>query len=342
LKNDLGPKSYLPIKVNVKNLNSYYIPINVYINKAPVKVDDYAREILLEPNEEKSVFFILKTPQSLEKGFIYTSEVSIIDNFNHDVNEVLRFFYDGSRFSLEDAQNLIEQFEKEEEKIYSKNVDLTCNLDKDYYYEYESGKITCILINKGNTNLNNVELCYNDGCKITSLNLVEEKTFEFDFNPNDKSFLVTASNDDVNKIFLLNPTILKTPNLTLNILDYPNEINYFDNTLITFNLNVNSEIKNLEIILNNKEISTLETFSNEKDLNINLKGYDLKEVNTLIIKYEDKNGNLYSTDKTFNVKIDKPLYAKLWWLALIIVLVLVYYFNKTSQNKRLLSRRYRS
>ena len=342
LKNDLGPKSYLPIKVNVKNLNDYYVPANVYIDKAPLKVDDYTREILLKPNEEKSVFFILKTPQSLEKGFIYTSEVDIVDNFNHNANEILHFFSDGPRFSLEDAQNLIEQFKKEEEKTYSKNVDLTCNLDKDYYYEYESGKITCTLTNKGNTNLNDIKLCYNDRCRITSLNLVEEKTFEFGFNPNDKSFLVTASSNDVNKVFSLNPTILKAPNLTLNILNSPNEINYFDDTLIIFNLNVNSEIKNVEIILNNKEISTLESFSNEKDLNINLKGYNLKDINKLTIKYEDKNGNLYSTDKTFNVKVDKPLYAKLWWLILIIVLALVYYFNKTSQNKKFLSRRYRS
>src|SRR3989344_1170249 len=323
LKDNIGPNSFVPIKIDVKNINNYYLPLRLYINKAPLRVEDYSRDILLKPNEEKSVFFIVKVPGNLEEGFIYSSEVNIKDHFNNSVSGILHFALDERRYSLEDANNIINQFNQEEEKIYSRNVDLKCSLDKGYYYDYESGKVSCSIINKGNTNLENLKTCYNKECKIISLNIAEKEEIGFKFTPQDKEFLVTISNNDVNKFYVINTIILKTPNLSVNVLDLPGKVDYFKETILKFNLNVNSEIKNVEIKLNNKKIHSLESFSNERDFALNLKGYNLKENNEININYQDKNGNKYSISKEFEVDIKKPFYISYWWLILIFIIILI-------------------
>ena len=307
LKNDVGPGSYVPVKVDVKNLNNYYLPVSMFISKAPVKVEDYLHEVLLKPDKEKSVFFIAKVPKDVDPGFIYSSAIAVKDNFNDEVEGVLRFDYNGNKYSLDEAQEIINQFKKEEEKVYSRNVELNCNLDKQYYYDYDTGKINCGIINKGNVNLNNLNVCYNEQCKIISLNIVEKENLEFNFNPNDKEFLITASNNDVNKVGLISPTIIKTPNLTINILDYPSNVNYFDNVILKLNLNVNSEINDVEVKLNNKKIFSLEKFSNAQDFDVSINGYNLKDINILNVSYEDKNGKIYETEKEFNVNVNKPI-----------------------------------
>src|SRR3989344_6044372 len=219
LKDNIGPNSFVPIKIDVKNINNYYLPLRLYINKAPLRVEDYSRDILLKPNEEKSVFFTIKVPGNLEESFVYSSEVNIKDNFNNSVSGILHFALDERKYNLEEANSIINQFKQEEEKIYSRNVDLKCSLDKNYYYDYESGKISCSIINKGNTNLENLKMCYNKECKIISLNIAEKEEIEFKFTPQDKEFLVTISNKDVNKFYVINAIILKTPNLSVDIIN---------------------------------------------------------------------------------------------------------------------------
>lgn len=324
LKNDVGRNSYIPIKVNVKNLNNYYVPLTIYINRVPVLVQDYIREILLNPNEEKSVFFIIKSPDDLEEGFIYTSQISIADNFKHEGNATLNFISSGDTYTLKEAQEIVNEFIKEEEKVYSKNVALICNLDKNYYYDYESGIISCEITNKGNTQLNNLEICYNEECQNVDLNIVETKTLEFQFTAKDENFFVTASNIDVNKVFVLNPGLLQTPNLNLEIIGYPSETNFFDRETIKINLNTNSPVENLEIKLNNREIYSLESFNGEESFDITLRAYSLREHSTLTVNYEDKSGKKYSTREEFDVLVRWPFYLNDFWIiAFIIILVIV-------------------
>ncbi len=332
LKKDPGPGSYIPIKVNIKNTNDYYLPLSVYIYKAPIKVNDYVRDILLKPNEEKSIFFIIQTPKNLERGFLYSSEIGIKDNFNNNITKSLQFTPDGDKVTLEEAQILINQLKKEDEKIYSKNVELTCTLDKDYYYDYESGKINCDITNKGNVNLNSLNVCYKKECKQINLNIVEKKFLSFKFSPQDKEFLVTVSNEDVSKFSIVNPSILSIPNLTINVLNYPREAKYFDDLLLRFNINTNSEIRNLKLRLNNKEIYNSDKFLNNENFEINLKGHNLREENTITASYQDKNNNLYIKEEKFNSKVEKPFYIKYLWL--IILLILIYIANMIFQRKR--------
>ncbi|MEK6932503.1 MAG: transglutaminase-like domain-containing protein [Nanoarchaeota archaeon] len=332
LKNDVGPGSHVPIKVTAKNLNSYYLPLTVYLYKAPIKVQDNIHELLLKPNKGESTFFIVKIPDELKKGFIYSSEVAFKDTFLNEVAETLRFNYDEETFSFEEAQELISQLTNEEEKIYSQNINLNCDLDKDFYYDYESGKITCSIMNKGNFDLNDLEICYNPQCKFIDLRIIETKLVDFRFTPEDDQFLVTLNNNEVSKFFIVNPQIYDSPNLELEILGHDSITSYFEDTDIRIKLSVNSPVNNVEIKLNNRKIYELKSFDGEKIFDITLRGYNLDSKNILSISYEDKNNNSYVSEEEFNMTIRKPFYIRDFWIILIILILIVSTISRRKQH----------
>ena len=323
LKKDIGENDNIPIKINIKNPNNYYLPISLYITKAPVKIDDFKREVLLKPNEEKSVFFIVKTPEELKKGFTYTSKLEITDNYGESFEKELSFSPEGNPYSLEEAQEIVDEFVKENDNYYSKNLNLDCKLDKSFYYEDEIGKLNCDLYNKGDLELNELNVCYNKQCKMIILDSKQGVNLDFNFDAKDEEFFATASNTQVNKVFIVNPGLLKNPKLKINLLGYPSHSSYFNDETIKINLNVNSPINNIDIFLNNKKIYSLDSFSNEQNYDITLKGYNLKDINKMLITYEDKNGIKYSSEEVFNVVVEKPFIVKYMWIFIILLISMI-------------------
>ncbi len=323
LKEDIGGNDNIPIKINVKNPNNYYLPISLYITKAPVKIHDSARDILLKPNEEKSVFFIVKTPEELKKGFTYTSKLEITNNYGESFEKELSFGPEGNSYSFEDAQEIIDEFTKEEDNYYSRNLNLNCKLDKSFYYEDEIGKLNCDLYNKGNLELNELDVCYNRQCRTIALNPKQGDSLDFNFDAKDEEFFVTAGSSQINKVFIVNPGLLKNPKLKISLLGYPSHSSYFNDEVIKINLNVNSPVNNIDIFLNNKKIYSLDSFSNEQDYDITLKGYNLKEINNMKVVYEDKNSIKYSSEEVFNVAVEKPFIVKYMWVFIILLISMI-------------------
>lgn len=323
LKENIGENDNIPIKINVKNPNNYYLPISLYATKAPVRINDFERNALLNPNEEKSVFFIIKTPEELKKGFTYTSKLGITNNYGRSFEKELFFSPEGNSYSPKDAQEIINEFSKEEDNYYSKNLNLNCRLDKSFYYEDEIGKLNCSLYNKGDLELTELEVCYNKQCRTIALTSKQEDNIDFNFDAKDEEFFVTAGNSKVNKVFIVNPGLLKNPKLRINLLGYPSHSSYFNDEIIKINLNVNSPVNNVDIFLNNKKIYSLDSFSNEQDYDITLKGYNLKDINNMKLVYEDKNGIKYSSEEVFNVVVEKPFIVRYIWLFIILLISMI-------------------
>src|SRR3989344_2021533 len=331
LKNDVGPGSYVPVKVTAKNSNNYYLPLTIYLYKAPIQVQDFVHEILLKPNKEESTFFIVKIPDELEKGFIYSSEVGFRDTFLNEITETLRFNRDEKTFSLEEAQELVKQLTNEEEKVYSQNVNFNCDLDKDFYYDYESGKITCSITNKGNFDLNDLEICYNSQCKFIDLKIVDTQSIDFKFTPEDNQFLVTLNNNEVSKFFIINPQVYDSPNLELEILGHDSITSYFEDTDIRIRLSVNSPVNDVKIRLNDRKIYELKSFDGEKIFDITLRGYNLDNKNKLSVTYEDRNNNNYLGEEEFDMTIRKPFYVRDFWIILIVLILIISTISRRRQ-----------
>src|SRR3989338_2090650 len=110
LKEHIGFGSYNLIEVSLENLEDYYVSSEIYLSK-PKEIlleGNFAKNVVLKPRERKSVFWIIKVPESLEKNFVYTFPITISTASNivesidfkstesdimlsfEDVNEVLK------------------------------------------------------------------------------------------------------------------------------------------------------------------------------------------------------------------------------------------------------------
>ena len=136
LKNNLGEGSYLPVEVDIINPHNYYVPDTFFITKSLELTEKNNKPILLKPNSEGKLFWIMKIPEELEKGYLYTSVFEIQDLFHKKSIVNISYSKDFDKYTLEEAKILIESYSEKQETSYSKDLNLDCK-SKDYYLNYQ-------------------------------------------------------------------------------------------------------------------------------------------------------------------------------------------------------------
>ena len=334
LKDNVGPGSYVPIQIKLKNDNDFYMSTSVFITKAPDLLEDNRKDVFLKPNEEKSIFWILHVPSDLQQGYIYTSNIEVVDSFNSIDSEDLHYEYDYDVYTLEEAQNKIDELTEEEEKNYLSDLKIICQTSKETFYTYESSKLLCNLENIGNINLNNLNACFLDECKTISLLIAESKNVEFNFrlDESSKEYSVSASNNQITKHEYIDINVLKGPNLSITNLDYPSEIRYSNDGEIRFNVRSDSNAYNVLIKVNNKAAFDIKEFDGDEEFVIPFKGsYFYNNKKSLIIEYKDNNGMPYQLEQELDIDVNGvPFYVKIgwWWILIVALILLVIFRNK--------------
>ncbi len=97
--------SYIPLRVNVKNLQNYYLSTLVFIMNAPGIVGDNTKAVLLKPHEEKEISWILSVPE-LNGDFTYKSKVEVGESFGSRAGDELLIDDKFKFYSKEDAENI--------------------------------------------------------------------------------------------------------------------------------------------------------------------------------------------------------------------------------------------
>ena len=155
IKNNVGPGSYVPIQVSIKNLQDFYLPDSLYVLKAPELNEKNVRRILLRPREEKTIYWIAKLPENIDSNYEYKTLLEVQDSFHTAATEEISYSMGKEVISKSAAESLVKSLNIEEEKTYSKEISLTCITPKSYIYTYENIIATCSLKNKGTAILNN-------------------------------------------------------------------------------------------------------------------------------------------------------------------------------------------
>ncbi|MAG47202.1 hypothetical protein CL617_01235 [archaeon] len=316
LKNKISGGSTVPIEISLENKNDFYIPVSLIVTKAPTQLFNNQIDTLLKPSETKSEFITIEVPNDIKSGFIYTSDLEIIDFFGSLATAEIEFSQSYDDYSKSKAKELIDSLTKEEEKTYSRDVNLECNSKKETYYKYENtGIINCNLENKGNTNIEDIEVCLGSYCQ--SLNIPISKTKEVDFSftlDRSKDLKITAENKDTLKHSFISIHVLESPNLNLKELTYPQTIKYRDNSEILFTLNTEAKVQNLTINVDKKDVFYLDMFEDEGDFRIPFEGsYFFNKESKMIISYNDLNGKEYSFESPFHMEVTNvPWYQNLF------------------------------
>lgn len=313
VKNDIGFGSYNIIKATIKNLKDCYISADLILSK-PKEIEITGEEdkktLLLKPNEEKKVSWIIKVSDNLEQGYLYTFPF-VVSSLRNITSE-LRFdvIENGKKFSLEGIKELVE--ESEEEKSYLGNIELNCKTDKHSLYEYESSTIECNIKNIGNVYLEDINACLEEDCKKMDLGITQNEKINFNFKPKiagAQEAVIKASNKDVSKSTFLDVTVYDKPSIEIAELTHPEEVRYKDVYEISFILNKLSKFPPYNITIKiepSDEEWTITQLNENRKFILKMYGNKLRvgENNLKVsIDYKDKNGKSYEKIKEFKLNL---------------------------------------
>jgi transglutaminase-like putative cysteine protease len=317
LKQNIGYGSYNLVEGIIENTKDYYISSEVYISKPKeVKIIGEAfQNVLLKPNEKKSVFWLVKLTDDLERNFVYTFPVSMGTIRGSEVKSEFKSKKGDIDYSLAEVQNVLQQKQEEEEKTYSRDVEIDCNInDKEFYY-YKNSLVKCNIKNIGNVVLKNLNICFESDCETLDLGIVQEKSFNYTVEKEvtgKQESIFKIKNSDVSKAEYIEYDVLDQPKIDITKVESPSDVEYNDIFKINFLLSKqsNSIPKNLEITLsqnNFKRTWTVNELSEDRKFIINLAGKDLKkDINefNIVTKYEDGNGKPYESKEAFFVNLE--------------------------------------
>lgn len=316
-KSKAGPSSYNLIKVNIKNKKDYYVATELRLSKPKeLKTDFDKKTVILKPNEQKTVVFVVKTPDEIKQRVIYKYPITIFTSRNISSSTYFESTQNDPISTRGQIENILEGIEEQEQKVYSANVEFECNMQQKQLYFEDPGLVNCIIKNSGNVLLINLELCLKNDCKNFDLGITEEHKEEFVFTDSEKAGnkekTIILRNKDVFKKFDIKYLLLDKPNLEITNITFPNVVNLEDMFPIRILVEKKSfsNPKNIKIMLQGEHLKRQGEISiTTSDINMNFKNILAKELNSgenninVKVYYEDDKGKSYTKEQEININL---------------------------------------
>ncbi|PIU76076.1 hypothetical protein COS75_00865 [Candidatus Pacearchaeota archaeon CG06_land_8_20_14_3_00_35_12] len=290
--NKTGFNSYLPLEVNIRNLQPYYLSIPVVLGIAPGVYGRTSENVFLKPFSEEKATFIINIPdvstmpQCRFNGC--ESLIGIKTIFGDNVTSKIIISSDYSSLSLAQAQEMLKG--KSEEEIASQVI--SCIADKQIYYSNENISILCSI----NTN-DELKICLKEDCKSANSQIKQLSFLTSAANENG-SFNIIAKklNGDVTAFSLISVKISSIPVLQIKSLENPAKIRYGEDTYVNLTVE-SSQIIDAIVTIKNKGNASVKFLQGLNKVQVpfsSLKlGYGNKSLE-IKISFKDKNGQEYS------------------------------------------------
>ena len=314
-KEETGPGSYNLINLKLTNNNDYYISEEVHLYKSKeIKIEEsIVKNIVLGPNEEKEVYWIVAVGW-LETGYIYTFPVTVLTIQNKTSNTFFKAGIGEAVFSKDDILNLVESREEEAEKEYSKIINLSCIAEKEEFYIYEDNRIVCILKNNGNVFFENMEVCFKEECIKIELGISQEKEVIFEFNetvPGKKEKEVKASSIDASKTKIVKYTALDSPKIIIANLKYPKNVTYNEDYVVEFLMKKESlsNPQEVEVTIDQEGYEktwVIDEMQNDRKFIIDMTGKNMVSGENefeIRLEFKDNLGNNYKAEKSIDIDL---------------------------------------
>jgi len=304
----VGPGSIAPIELDITNNNDYYIADSFVVTKATNLTEKNVKSIIIKPGEKKKLFWLTKIPENLEEDYIYYTTIEIQDQFHKVASRNLTYRKDGTIISLNDANTIIENVYQEKEiKTISSKLALTCTNPKIALINNPI-EINCNLANRGNTRLDNIQVCYKTQCQNLDLSIAEEKKITFqpkDLKLGTQSMTIQASNKDTKASEIATIEIIENPGLKILSMEYPKTIKYGDKFNIKFVVSTKIPIKDIKIKINDAEVATIQSIESIQQIAIstNSKNFLYKKGIKLGLDFKDPEDKLYNLEYNYPIQV---------------------------------------
>lgn len=309
----VGYGSYVPIKITVQNKFDKYISNTITITKGPSLIEDNRKQILLNPSQEKAVYWLIQIPDDLNDNLIYTAELEAKDLFETRESFQIEFGSSYDVISKSEAEGLIESLQEKEDKKYSEELHLSCNSEKEYYYFFEEADIICNVKNTGNVLLRNAEICLDQECIIKDLKIGINEKITFDNVTKKDLFVATAKVNDIDLLNEVDVKMFSEPDVKIIGLQYPKQVEYDKEFNVSFTISSIADVDQIEIKLNGQDQFTIikDDKSEYVVIKLNSKDYIAGKL-SMELNYKDEYGTDFSQKRISELEIiGMPWYAQI-------------------------------
>lgn len=314
LRELIGFGSFVPLEVNVKNLNDFYVVADLFVVKAPGLVGSNSKRVLLKPKEEKSVYWILSVDKNLDPNYIYTASLAVKDSFGGYKESVIRYSKDGRGYTRQEAEKILDSLSGRDEKKISTSTGLKCTFGKEYYYSNESAKMNCIVKNlEGKTK--RIDVCYRVDCKQINLDAGAQESLTFDVDASiGGRVIVSAESGDGVKYDYINLNVVKVAEVYIENFK-PESINFAENAVVSFTLKTNTPIRNIEVDSGYGKLKVPD-FDKDVDIKYSISARALVNGVKFKVSYQDEKDAKYEQNLAFNVEVKNiPWYFRfIYWI----------------------------
>ena len=249
LSSTVGFGSYNLIRGILKNTADYYVATTLQLT-TPKEVETQGRNkriLLLAPKQIKETYWIVKVSENLDSNYEYTFPSIIYTEKNISVTDSFQAVSGEKRYSESEIEDLTVV---DERKTYSRKVTFDCNYPEETKQKQEI-IVNCIIKNSGNTNLQELNFCLDETCKIINLPINQEDQLDITVIPEEigwKKIKISAINELVEKKDSLEYVVLDDPLIEVGII-HPETITYGEDLEIKINLQKDSFSTPKEIIV---------------------------------------------------------------------------------------------
>ncbi|MBW3010753.1 transglutaminase-like domain-containing protein [Candidatus Woesearchaeota archaeon] len=308
-----GFGSYNLIEATIKNIEDYYQTVELrigYSETLELEEENY-KMVALSPGESKTVYWQIKIKDDLNPDYKYTSFVKI-KTLEEEKQLEFSSVKQDRIFSEQEIEESAKNIDISETKIYSHDVQISCNIESDAFYIYETKEVLCEVRNIGSREHYNLQFCFDKECAPLDLAIDQKYSQRFDFKPEfageqDLKFTVKSSN--IFNVDIIPITVYKAPELNID-LDYPEEVEYEDTILLNFSVSEKtSDVKDMIVkvyledeLLQEETIKdlTLQRFLLRVPATFLKKGENIFRID---IAYKDFNDKNYKTKETFKISL---------------------------------------
>ena len=279
------------------------------MTKGP-EVRDNTQTILLAPNEIRSVFWLAKIPEDLDKDFVYTSELEARDSFGSKSRGKVFFAKNGEKLSEQEAIRIVESLMERDDKKLFVEIDAKCDYMDKEYRSNEKIAIDCYVMNKGTIFLENVKVCLDNDCKFLDIGIGERKNFSYFANAKE-GMMFSVENDEFIKKINLDFNVIKIPEIYITDV-IPNKVVYNTQTDVNFDINSDFKAYNVVLDINGMGLIKFDEMEGKKPVQFNINSKRLVSGLNIKISYEDEKGNKYNIKKTYPITVETvPWFVKI-------------------------------
>jgi len=205
-------------------------------------VDNPKQLMVLAPGEHKKTAWRFFIAPNLSPDYKYHVPLMIYTSRNENTTTSFEIAAPYATYTKTEIEKNYDQLQIEEEKVYSKDVDLRCRAWESKFYQNQNNNITCIIQNKGNVYLESLQVCLEERCREDiNLGIGQAKRIIFPITWEAEELEVHISNNQISKSFSVPLERADFPEFSIRNIKAPKEVKFGDIFTIEFTVRRTSQ-----------------------------------------------------------------------------------------------------